>query len=218
MSEAEASESAVLSGSEVRVLACLVEKEATTPETYPLTENAVQLACNQKSNREPVLELGVGEVGHALRSLETRGLARGVHGARAQRWEHRFADGYSLTRAQQALLAVLMLRGAQTASELFARGERLAKLSDLDEARHCLERLAAREPALVVNVGRGAGQREDRWMHLLAGPVEVEAVRAAAPASGPARGALDARVEALEAEVARLRELVERVAGQPPDL
>ena len=110
---------------QARILGALVEKEATTPEAYPLTANAVQLACNQKNNREPVLELEAGEIGHALRTLEQRGLVRSVHGARAQRYEHRLAAGYSVTLKQQALLSVLLLRGPQTASELLVRCERL---------------------------------------------------------------------------------------------
>ena len=107
-----------LSPTQARILGCLVEKEATTPEGYPLTANAVVLACNQKSNREPLMELEPGEVGHALRELETLGLIKSVHGARAQRYEHRFAAAYSVTGKQQALLSVLLLRGPQTAAEL----------------------------------------------------------------------------------------------------
>jgi uncharacterized protein YceH (UPF0502 family) len=196
----------VLGTVEARILGCLIEKQATTPESYPLTANAVQLACNQKNNREPVMELEAGEVGHALRELEGRGLLRSVHGARAQRYEHRFASVYSVTTRQQALLSVL-LRGPQTVAELHARSERLAEPADLDEVKQTLERLITRTPALVVNLGRAAGQREDRYMHLLGGPVSAAdfastADDAAAPSK---RGALEARVEALEAEVQSLR-------------
>src|SRR4051812_41406736 len=108
-----------------RILGCLIEKQATTPEAYPLTANAVQLACNQKNNREPVMELETSAVGHALRELEGRGLVRSVHGARAQRYEHRFAQAYSVTARQQALLSVMLLRGPQTLSELLTRSERI---------------------------------------------------------------------------------------------
>ncbi|KFN50267.1 YceH family protein [Arenimonas composti] len=205
-----------LSPTEARILGSLVEKEATTPEAYPLTANAVTLACNQKNNREPVLELEPGEVGHALRELESRRLVRSLHGARAQRYEHRLAEAYSLTRAQQALLALLLLRGAQTVAELHARSERLAKIADLEETRQVLERLAQR--GIVANLGRGPGQREDRWMHLLCGPVELadlpppRASRGRDQDDGDARDdtraaridALEARVEALEAQVAGL--------------
>jgi hypothetical protein len=215
---------------EARIVGSLVEKEATTPEAYPLTANAVQLACNQKNGREPVLDLDAGAVGHALRALEARRLVRSVHGARAQRYEHRFAEAFSLTRQQQALLSVLLLRGAQTAAELQARCERLAPVADADEARQVLERLQQR--SLVANLGRGAGQREDRWMHLLCGPVTAADLPAPRPASPGARArtgggddaddddrvpraahdALAARVDALEAELAALRARIDRDA------
>jgi uncharacterized protein YceH (UPF0502 family) len=131
-----------------------------------------------------------------------------VHGARAQRYEHRFASAYSVTTRQQALLAVLLLRGPQTLAELHSRSERLAPPAELDETRQALERLMQRMPVLVVNLGRAAGQREDRFMHLLCGPVSAADYAAAADeAEAPAkRAGLEARVEALEAEVAALRE------------
>jgi len=199
----------ILGAIEARILGSLVEKQATTPDQYPLTANAVLVACNQKNNREPVMELEPGEVEHALRAMEGRGLLRSVHGARAQRYEHRFASAYSVTTRQQALLSVLLLRGPQTLAELHSRSERLAEPTDLDGVRQALERLLQRSPALVVNLGRAAGQREDRYMHLLGGPVSAAEFAAAGADEAPAasrRGALEARVEALEAEVAALRE------------
>ncbi|MCI4566577.1 DUF480 domain-containing protein [Lysobacter sp. CFH 32150] len=196
----------ILSEIEARILGSLIEKEATTPENYPLTVNAVVLACNQKNNREPVMELPLGEVGHALRELDNRRLVRSVEGARAQRYEHRFAQAYSVTKQQQALLSVLLLRGPQTAAELHARCERLATFGDLEQVRDTLERLITRTPTLVVNLGRGAGQREDRYMHLLCGPVSAEQFAAAVkPAAAASRSTLEARIEALEATVAALQ-------------
>jgi uncharacterized protein YceH (UPF0502 family) len=183
-----------------RILGSLVEKQATTPEAYPLTANAVQLACNQKNNREPVMELESGEVGHALRDLEARGLVRSVHGARAQRYEHRFAQAYSVTAKQQALLSVLLLRGPQTLSELLTRSERLAASADIEEVRQALDRLMQRSPALVVKLDRAAGQREDRYMHLLCGPVSATDFGGAGDdGSTPAkRAGLEARLDALK--------------------
>jgi uncharacterized protein YceH (UPF0502 family) len=200
-------EVAILSAIEARILGSLIEKQATTPDQYPLTANAVQVACNQKNNREPVMELEAGEVGHALRELEARGLLRSVHGARAQRYEHRFATVYSVTTRQQAVLAVMLLRGPQTLAELHTRGERLAEPADLDGVRLALERLMQRSPALVVNLGRAAGQREDRYMHLLCGAVSAEDYASAADESAglSKRAGLETRVEALEAEVESLR-------------
>ena len=177
---------APLSAIEARILGCLVEKQATTPEAYPLTANAVLMACNQKNNREPVLELEPGEVGHALREMEGKGLVRSVHGARAQRYEHRFATKWSVTARQQALLSVLLLRGPQTLAELHARSDRLAAPADLEEVRQTLERLMQRAPALVVKLGRAAGQREDRYMHLLCGPVFAADYAGAADDDAPA--------------------------------
>lgn len=205
---------APLDAIEARILGCLVEKQATTPEQYPLTENAVLVACNQKTAREPVLELQAGEVGHALRALVDRQLVRVVDGARARRYEHRFASTYSVTTRQQALLAVLLLRGPQTLSELHARGERLGAPTDVDEVRETLERLMQRAPALVVNLGRASGQREDRYMHVLGGPVSVADFAAVADEAPSKRGALEARVEALEAEVEALRREIEALRAR----
>ncbi len=204
-----------LSAIEARVLGSLVEKQATTPDTYPLTANAVVLSCNQRTSRDPVLEVEPGAVAHALRALETRRLVVAEHGARAQRYGHRFAQAYSVTSQQQALLAMLLLRGAQTATELQARCERMAAFADAAQVRDVLERLAQRAPALVVNAGRGGGQREDRYVHLLCGPISADdiAARRAAPsadASGP-RASLEARVAALEATVVALRDAIARL-------
>jgi uncharacterized protein len=199
----------LLDAVQARILGALVEKEATTPEAYPLTANAVQLACNQKNNREPVLDLEAGEIGHALRTLEQRGLVRSVHGARAQRYEHRFAQAYSVTHKQQALLSVLLLRGPQTAAELLARCERLQTFDGLEEVRQALDRLQQR--GLSLCLGRGAGQREDRYMHLLCGPVDASALPPPSPVHsrrGDVDDALAARVSELEARLARLESLL----------
>lgn len=198
---------------EARLLGCLVEKAALTPEAYPLTVNAAVLAANQKSSREPVMNLEPGAVEHALRRLEDRKLVAVVHGARAQRYEHRLDTAWQLTPPQRALLTLLFLRGPQTLPELLARSERLARFESAGEVRDTLARLAQREPALVVNVGRQPGQREDRWMHLCSGAVAIhsppghdepdDAAAAAAARRGGEPG-LAARVAELEAKVAEL--------------
>jgi uncharacterized protein YceH (UPF0502 family) len=201
-----------LSAIEARILGCLIEKEATTPEAYPLTANAVVLACNQKNNREPVMDLEPGEVGHALREMGGKGLIGFVHGARAQRYEHRFAQVYSVTARQQALLSVMLLRGPQTVAELHTRCERLAVPADHDEVRQVLERLMQRTPALAIKLGRAAGQREDRYMHLLCGPVTAaDYLSEDEPATAPKRSGLEARIEALEAAVQSLRSELEQL-------
>src|SRR5688572_24163364 len=177
----------VLSAAQARVLGCLIEKEATTPDAYPLTANAAHVAANQKTAREPVMNLEPGEVHHALRQLESLRLAKQVFSSRAERYEHCTTAYFSLPKAQVALLGLLLLRGPQTVHELLARGERLAKFADADDVRHHLERLIQRTPALVVQIPRGSGQREDRYMHLLSGPVDTAAI-AARTAAQPGAG------------------------------
>lgn len=210
---------APLTATQARILGCLVEKEATTPESYPLTANAVILACNQKTNRDPLMELEPGDVGHSLREMENLGLVKSVHGARAQRYEHRFAAAYSVTAKQQALLSVLLLRGPQTAAELQTRCERLATFADLDDVRQTLDRLAQRQPTLALNIGRASGQREDRYMHLLSGPIDagllLASVKSAASAA-PERADTSARIEALEAAVQALRSELDALAARLP--
>ncbi|WP_242112585.1 YceH family protein [Luteimonas aquatica] len=205
---------APLSGIEARILGCLIEKEATTPEAYPLTANSLLLACNQKNNREPVMELEPGAVGHALREMEDKRLVRSEHGARADRYEHRFTQAYSVTAQQQAILSVMLLRGPQTVVELLTRCERLAKFQGAEEIRAVLERLMQRTPALVVNLGRAAGQREDRYMHLLAGPVSAEQFASARPAPARERTSLESRLDALEATVEALRQELDALRGR----
>jgi uncharacterized protein len=205
-----------LTAAEARVLGSLVEKESTTPEQYPLTENAVVVACNQKTSREPVMTLSLGDVGHALRRMEERKLVRSQHGSRAQRYEHRMAEAYSLTRQQQGALAVLLLRGPQTVNEIITRTERMAKFADADELRHTLDRLINRDTPLVVRIPKGPGQREDRYMHLMCGPVDVEAIAAqrGADAGGAGGGgAMAERVAALEARVEALEEVIRQLGG-----
>lgn len=191
---------------EARVVGCLVEKAATTPEVYPLTLNALVAACNQKTSREPVMDLDPGEVGHALNVLERRGLVKIAPASqRALRYEHRFDTIYGTTARQRAVLCALLLRGPQTLGELHTRTERLADFPSIDDLRDTLDRLIQRDPSQVIRIGRASGQREDRYMHLLGGPVDVEAFAAAAPAAAPSRSGTGERIDQLEAEVAALR-------------
>jgi uncharacterized protein YceH (UPF0502 family) len=202
----------VLSAIEARVLGCLVEKQATTPDVYPLTLNAVHLACNQKSNRDPIMNVELGDVGHALHTLEEKNLVRVERGARALRYEHTMDAALNLTPRPRALIALLLLRGAQTQAELYTRGERLADFSDPAMLGDMLDRLISREPALVVRIGRGPGQREDRYMHLLSGPVSIEDLptrRSDPGTSTSSAGDLEARLEALERLVAELQKKLE---------
>lgn len=156
-----------LNPTEARILGCLIEKEATTPDVYPLTVNNAMMACNQKTARDPVMSLEQGAVHYALRQLEMRGLVRSQHTARAERYAHRFELVYGLTPPQTALMALLMLRGAQTAHELYARSERLAQFENVEEVQAILERLMQKDTPLVALVPRKSGQRGERYRHLL---------------------------------------------------
>ena len=208
----------VLDAAQMRVLGCLVEKEATTPETYPLTVNAAQTAANQKTARDPVMNLDAGTVQHALRQLEAMGLARQHFSARAERYEHLLGAKLDLPRQQVTLLGLLLLRGPQTAGELATRSERMAKFADAEDLRHQLGRLIQR--GLAVQLPRAAGQREDRYMHLLGGPVDVDALAAQfrAPAGTAAdNGALEERVAQLEAAVATLQEQLAQLQSRLDD-
>ncbi len=204
-----------LTALEARVLGCLIEKAATTPEVYPLTLNAAHLACNQKSNRDPIMHAEVGAVGQALRTLEDKRLVRVVHGARALRYEHTIDAALNLMARPRAVIALLLLRGPQTLAELFTRSERLADFPNVELLGDTVERLIARDPPLVVRIGRASGQREDRYMHLLSGPVSIESLpasRAEARHDGTDRYAqLEARIEELERAVV---ELQARLDGQ----
>jgi len=202
----------LLSAIEARILGCLIEKEATTPEQYPLTLNAIHLACNQKTNREPIMELSLGEVGHCMRQLDPRNLVRSQHGARAERYEHRVNTVFSLTKQQQAIICVLMLRGPQTLSELMTRTERLASFSDMDDVKHTLERLSQRDNPLIERIPRASGQREDRYVHLLCGAVDhsqLPALKTAIPSSSSALeeriAQLEERLSLAELELQRLK-------------
>lgn len=205
MSEAAAPLSAI----EARILGCLIEKEATTPEQYPLTLNAIHLACNQKTNREPLMELSLGEVGHCMRQLDPRNLVRSQHGARAERYEHRVNTVFSLTKQQQAIICVLMLRGPQTLSELMTRTERLASFSDMDDVKHTLERLSQRDNPLIERIPRASGQREDRYVHLLCGPVDHSLLPAAKASATSAPNALEERIAQLEERLAAVEQALQ---------
>jgi len=200
-----------LSAAEARVLGSLIEKESATPENYPLTQNATVTACNQKTSRYPVMKLDPGKVGQSLRSLEQRGLVDSEYGARAARYFHRVDSKMKLTAAQRVLIGLLLLRGPQTLAELFTRSERMHRFDDLDDVAWNLERLAKHETPMVVRLPRAPGQREERWMHRLCGPVDTSVPERHAPTpstSGDA-GELEQRVAELEERVAALEAKLE---------
>jgi uncharacterized protein YceH (UPF0502 family) len=192
-----------LSPVEVRVVSSLLEKEVTTPDTYPLTLNALVAACNQSTGRAPVLGLGHGEVDTALARLKERGMVRFVHpshGSRSEKYRHVLPEVLELTEPERAVVCLLALRGPQTPGELKARSDRLYTFASLDEVQRALESLAERPEPLAVRLPRRLGQKELRWAHLLSGePQEVE--EDDRPAAPPPR---DVRMAELEDRVAEL--------------
>ena len=194
---------------EARILGVLIEKEKTTPDTYPLTLNSLFAGCNQKTSRDPIMSVSESEIQDALEELRSRILVLETYGAsgRVLRYTQNFGKCYGLPVASVALLAILMLRGAQTVSELRANSERLYRFDDASSVEAYLEELAARSSgALVVKLPKQAGSREHRWAHLLCGeanlPVSADAGRLA---SGAHNAELEERVAQLERDVAELR-------------
>lgn len=199
----------VLTPAEVRVLGCLIEKQITTPDTYPLTLNALTNACNQLSNRDPVVSFDETTIVRALDGLRDKRLAVLFHGAdsRVAKYRHAIGDVIPLTRAEVALVCVLMLRGPQTIGELRTRTERLFAFENLAEVETTLNQMAERQPPLVVRLPRQPGAKESRFAHLLSGPVDVPPADRAPPVE-PATAAVraeDARIAALEQQLGDVR-------------
>ncbi len=195
---------------ETRVLASLIEKETTTPEYYPLSLNALVLACNQKTNRDPVVSFDEDTVSEALDSLRAKKLARSVAGSRVVKYEHSFLEVFNLGRRELALLCTLMLRGPQTVGELRDRSDRMRSFSDLEEVEACLEGLMHLEPAPLVNrLARQPGTKEPRYMHLLSGEIEHPLPKAAARTE-----TLEEQIESLRRDLQELRDEFSRFRRQ----
>ena len=207
-----------LTPAEARVLATLLEKSRTVPDSYPLTLNSLAAGCNQKTSREPVMQLADDDLLQALTSLRQQSLVIEIGGARVARWEHNFARGVGVPDQSAVLLGLLMLRGPQTAAELRLNAERWHRFADTSSVEAFLEELAERSDEkggpLVTLLPRAPGAREPRWAQLLCGPVDEDALQAAASTSAPAAPALQARVEALEADVAALQATVRRLCAE----
>ena len=205
-----------LSPVEARVLSTLMEKARTVPDTYPMTLNALLSGCNQKTSREPVMNLAESEAVAALEELRELGLVTETSGGRAARFGHQFQKAYGVPEQSAVLLGLLMLRGPQTAGELRLNAERWYRFADISSVEAFLDELQERAEekggALVVKLPRAPGAREQRWAHLLCGPVDVDALGAPAPSAGGA--ATHDRIAALEAEVAALRATLERVCSE----
>lgn len=210
---------------EARVLGCLIEKEITTPEYYPLSLNGLITACNQRSNREPVMDLDEEAVRQGLHGLEDDGLAgrtRSSDGGRVTKYEHWLGEAFNFSRAETALICVLLLRGPQTPGELRGRTERMHRFEEISDVLAGLQKLMEREPSLAVMLPRQPGTKESRYAHLLSGPVEAAilaqpAAFAYTPTSAGDPAAQDGRLAQLEAIVAQLKSDFERSRdAQPP--
>jgi uncharacterized protein len=200
----------ILSDVETRVLGSLIEKELTTPEYYPLSLNALVNACNQKSNRDPAMNLDENAVSEALRKLDKEGLAGPADAMdnRVAKFGHRLQEAFNFDRREIAVLCELLLRGPQTPGELRSRVERMHRFDDLGQVQSTLQRLAQREPPLVRMLPRQPGTKEARYAHLLSGDVQPQAPEAA-PKAEFTRGSADGeRVARLENEVAALQKEV----------
>jgi uncharacterized protein YceH (UPF0502 family) len=201
-----------LAAEELRVIGSLIEKELTTPQQYPLTLNALVLACNQTSNRNPVVTYDERTVESTVLGLKDKGLTRIVHpshGRSATRYRQILHEALRLEREELAVLGVTMLRGPQTLNELKTRTDRAADFADLDAVERTVDGLAAREEPLVVRIGRQPGQREDRYAHLLGGEVDVTQIETPVPAPRTSRteelADLRDEVEALRRDLDALR-------------
>jgi uncharacterized protein len=206
-----------LSSLETRVLGVLVEKERTVPDTYPLSLNALTLGCNQKNNRDPVLQATEREVQAAIDALRPLSLVIESSGSRVMRYAHNLGRVLHVDAAAVALLAALMLRGPQTPGELRTATDRLHRFPDLGAVEAALQGLAGRAESaggpLAVLLPRQPGSRESRWAHLLSGAVEAPTAEPPSRAAAPAASGVDAaEFAALKAEVAELRAVIERLA------
>ncbi|MBJ9083116.1 MULTISPECIES: YceH family protein [Citrobacter] len=211
-----------LTATEARVIGCLLEKQVTTPEQYPLSVNGVVTACNQKTNREPVMNLSESDVQEQLDNLVKRHFLRTVSGFgnRVTKYEQRFCNSefgnLKLSAAEVSIITTLLLRGAQTPGELRSRASRMYEFSDMAEVESTLENLANREDGpYVIRLAREPGKRESRYMHLFCG--EVDEAIAAADEPPVASGDLQARVEALETEVAELKQRLDSLLAHLGD-
>lgn len=211
-----------LTTEEARVLSVLVEKQHTVPDSYPMSLNALTLGCNQKTARDPVMQLSEADVLQAINGLKELSLVTEVSGSRVTRFDHNAARGLGVPSQSVALLTMLMLRGPQTSAELRLHTERLHRFADVSSVEGFLEELAEREPKRVVKLPRAPGERENRWAHLLCGEVALPAPSASVARGGSAPSDVSADeladVKAEQArmaqELAALRSLVLRMAAE----
>lgn len=205
-----------LSALEARVLAVLVEKESTVPDSYPMSLNSLTLGANQKTARDPVMNASESDVAAALDELKAMSLVNSVSGSRVARFEHNMKRVLGVPGQAEALLTVLMLRGPQTSAELRINSERIHRFADVSSVEGFLEELAAREPALAVKLPKAPGAREARWAHLLSGEpaIPVASPSSSSSSSSSSNSARDEEIAALRAEVDELKAAVARIQAE----
>ena len=210
----ESTKSAYFDATEARVMACLMEKQLTTPNNYPLSMNSLLLACNQKTNRVPVMNLTEGEVGHTVSQLESRKLVGVEYGGRATHVTHRVMTEFAINRKQQAVLAVLLVREPLTLNDIKTKTGRMEDFSDVDEVMAVINSLLERDQPLVIRIPKGPGSREDRFTHLLCGEVDVSATLPQVKANSTAKTGQSSRLDELEHRVEQLEAQIKQLMGQ----
>jgi uncharacterized protein YceH (UPF0502 family) len=212
----------ILNDVEVRVLACLIEKEKTTPDYYPLTLNALTHACNQKSNRNPVVSFEETDIVRGLESLKQKGLTEKIIKAdsRVPKYQHLFGSGLDVAPREAALMCELMLRGPQTTGELRGRADRMYQFRDIHEVEEILTGLMEREVPLVTKLPRQAGQKERRYAHLLSGEPEIQEAEKSVPdeAASIQVQSENQRIQKLEEDLSRLRKEFDVLKNEFNDL
>jgi len=209
----ESEQESMLSSIEARILGALMEKQLATPDAYPLTLNSLVLACNQKTSREPVTNFESGEIQRCLSHMQDKKLIDIDYRSRAQRYDQRLTRVLGLDKAAQAVVNVMMLRGPQTLAELLTRTQRMFEFASLEALEEKMEQLCAKTHPIVVRIPRQAGQREDRYMHLLCGQPDVDAVAALAGGTKKSgSGELTERIEKLEQRLEALQKIIEGLA------
>ncbi len=197
-----------LSGEQVRVLGCLMEKHLATPKNYPLTPNSLTLACNQKSNRHPVMNMEEGKVINVANHLNQQGLVSIDMGERIDKYSHRAPGVYQITREEQAILAMLMLREPLTLSDIKARTEKMVGFESIEKVQQSVEQLMARSTPLVMQLPLAVGQREERFTHLLSGEPDLSTMEVK-PARSTSAGGQTKKIAELEQRIARLEEALD---------
>ena len=212
--EQQAAEEAFFDATEARVMACLMEKQLTTPNNYPLSMNSLLLACNQKTNRVPVMNLTEGEVGHTVNQLEGRKLVGVDYGGRATHVTHRVMTEFDIDRKQQAVLAVLMVREPLTLNDIKTKTGRMEDFNGVDEVMAVIESLIERDQPLAIRIPKGPGSREDRFTHLLCGEVDVSIPSPKVKVSSNHNPEQTSKLDALEARIEQLEAKVKQLMGE----